>query len=75
MNELEKLRVLLPHWIEHNQEHTTEFQKWVERTLAGGEEQAARRLGEAVRSMELATQSLAMALETLGGPVSGHVDH
>ena len=30
MNEVEKLRVLIPHWIEHNQEHAAEFRHWVE---------------------------------------------
>jgi len=25
MDEVEKLRVLLPHWIEHNSEHAEEF--------------------------------------------------
>jgi hypothetical protein len=26
----EKLRVLLPHWIEHNAEHAAEFRQWAE---------------------------------------------
>ena len=25
MNETDKLRVLIPHWIEHNEEHAREF--------------------------------------------------
>ena len=28
MNETDKLRVLIPHWIEHNQEHAQEFRDW-----------------------------------------------
>ncbi|RLC93646.1 MAG: hypothetical protein DRI77_11685 [Chloroflexi bacterium] len=31
MNETDKLRVLLPHWIEHNGEHASEFKKWAEK--------------------------------------------
>jgi len=30
MNELDKLRVLIPHWIEHNREHAEEFRRWAE---------------------------------------------
>ena len=29
MNELEKLGVLIPHWIEHTQNHAAEFEKWI----------------------------------------------
>jgi hypothetical protein len=34
MDEIEKLRVLLPHWIEHNGEHAGEFREYAGR--AGG---------------------------------------
>ena len=27
-NTIKKLRVLLPHWIEHNNNHIAEFRKW-----------------------------------------------
>jgi hypothetical protein len=30
MNETDKLRVLIPHWIEHNSEHADEFRRWAE---------------------------------------------
>ena len=30
MNEIEKLRVLIPHWVEHNNEHAQEFRDWAE---------------------------------------------
>ena len=32
MDETEKLRVLLPHWIEHNGEHAQEFRDYAERS-------------------------------------------
>ncbi len=32
MNELEKLRVLIPHWIERNEEHAQEFRKWAQKS-------------------------------------------
>ena len=31
MNDLEKLQVLIPHWIEHNNEHADEFRRWAEK--------------------------------------------
>ena len=37
MNEIEKLRLLLPHWQAHNQEHAGEFHTWAERARALGE--------------------------------------
>jgi hypothetical protein len=38
VTDLEKLRVLLPHWIEHNAEHAAEFRQWAER--AGADDSA-----------------------------------
>ena len=32
MDQIEKLRVLLPHWIEHNGEHAAEFRDYAERS-------------------------------------------
>ena len=28
MNDLEKLKKLLPHWMEHNDEHTKTYEAW-----------------------------------------------
>ncbi len=65
--DLEKLRVLLPHWIEHNAEHAGEFRTWVERSREAGEQ-----IVEAAQYMELANQALEKALEKLGGPLEHH---
>jgi len=64
MNEQEKLRVLIPHWIEHNQEHAEEFRRWAIRANVGG--------GEIITAADLmltANQSLELALQKLGGPL------
>ena len=29
--DVEKLKLLLPHWIEHTEEHADEYKKWLER--------------------------------------------
>ncbi len=65
MEETEKLRVLLPHWIEHNGEHAREFREWAER--AG---EARNALWDAARLLEEANARLQEALEQLGGPLA-----
>ncbi|HHH81511.1 MAG TPA: hypothetical protein ENL35_00810 [Chloroflexi bacterium] len=67
MEDLEKLRILVPHWIEHNAEHAAEFRAWGRR--AGG---TARALIEtAADQLEAANRSLEEALKALGGPIEG----
>jgi hypothetical protein len=61
MNEQQKLRVLIPHWIEHNQEHAQEFLRFLE---AAGD--AATDLEKAAEQMAQVNQALAAALEKLG---------
>ncbi len=67
MNELEKLRVLIPHWIEHNLEHAAEFRKWADQ--AGD---AAPEILSAANEMIQANASLEAALEKLGGNLDYH---
>jgi hypothetical protein len=61
MNEIEKLRVLIPHWVEHNQEHADEFRRWAN---AAGE--AATNLLAAAEAMQQVNRILESALEKLG---------
>jgi hypothetical protein len=70
MNEIEKLRVLIPHWIEHNEEHASEFQLWAE--LA---KEASQDILATAENMMRANQALAEALEKLGGPNSVRTIH
>ena len=70
MNEQEKLRVLIPHWIEHNEEHADEFRRWAEQ--AG---EAATDILAAAEAMNWVNGSLAKALENLGGPLDIHHHH
>ena len=58
MNDTDKLRILLPHWVEHNGEHAAEFRKWAakvappvqDKVIAAAElmDQASARLQEAL---------------------------
>ena len=67
MSETDKLRVLLPHWIEHNGEHAWEFREWAERGGAAGDALAA-----AAGLIEEANVQLEAALDQLGGPLEQH---
>ena len=70
MTDMEKLRALLPHWMEHNGEHAAEFERWAERAASATHEQAAELIRLAARQMEQANVTLQRALDELGGPVS-----
>jgi len=72
MTETDKLRVLLQHWAEHNEEHAAEFLRWSEK--AGPAAAAVRGAAEKMKAVNL---ELSTALELLGGPLEhphGH-DH
>ncbi len=64
MNELEKLQVLLPHWIEHNQGHAEECRKWADQV---GQEKVQSSLNGALEAMEQVSKYLNKALEAAGG--------
>jgi hypothetical protein len=69
MEETDKLRVLLPHWIEHNGEHAQEFRGWAERAGVAG-----NALLDAARLLEEANIRLQEGLERLGGPLEHHYE-
>ncbi|MCX5876259.1 MAG: hypothetical protein NT087_08210 [Deltaproteobacteria bacterium] len=69
---MEKLQILLPHWIEHNHNHETEFKKWVDLARAEGQGPLAELLDKAVSSMAETDSILKKALAEVGGPGAGH---
>ncbi|NOQ46684.1 MAG: hypothetical protein GQ559_08455 [Desulfobulbaceae bacterium] len=71
MNDLEKLRVMLPHWIEHNSGHGEEFAGWAEK-LSESDGEIAGLLARAVTSLQEAQSALEQALEKAGGAMEGH---
>ena len=75
MKEVEKLRVLLPHWLEHNKSHAAEFTKWAQAAEKQGENEVAALINQAVASLQEADNSLIQALEKIGGPQEGHHHH
>jgi hypothetical protein len=66
VNDLEKLRVLLPHWIEHNAEHASELRTWAERMQLTREVDAAERLSAAAELLGQAGNHLAKLSDEIG---------
>mgnify|MGYP006287541891 CR=1 FL=1 len=66
MKAVEKLRHLIPHWIEHNQQHAAEFERWSAEAGPVGED-----IRQAAEAMVGVNQRLESALEKLGGPLEG----
>jgi len=60
----DKLRFLLPHWIEHGNEHAEEFRTWANKATLSKQDILA-----AAGHYEVAARSLEAALEKLGGPI------
>ncbi|MCF6186071.1 MAG: hypothetical protein L3J49_01130 [Desulfobulbaceae bacterium] len=74
MDVIEKLRVMLPHWIEHNRSHGEEFAGWAEQLTQANAELAGQ-LNSAVHALEDARQALEKALEMTGGPLAEEAGH
>jgi hypothetical protein len=66
----DKLRTLLPHWIEHNAEHAADFRLWVKQAS-----EVEAEIEEAAARMEEANEALAAALAKLGGSMGNHDHH
>lgn len=75
MKEVEKLRVLLPHWIEHNSGHEAECLKWVDIANKEGQESVAKHIAAAVEMMKEVNTLLEKALHEAGGPSAENHHH
>ena len=65
MNEKEKLRVLVDHWIEHNRDHADEFREWARRARDFAGEAAGDNILQAAGRLEEANEFLLRAAEEL----------
>ena len=79
MNEIEKLRVILPHWIEHNKNHEKEFNKWMAIINKGNETDIAALLNRAVSSLQDIDTVLSLIADKIGAlkgeDSQGHTHH
>ncbi|HBG18305.1 MAG TPA: hypothetical protein DDY32_03260, partial [Desulfobulbaceae bacterium] len=72
MDNVEKLRVMLQHWIEHNKGHMEEFTKWQETMAGEGKTSLAAHIAKAIEMMVGMNEELHQALHEAGG--HGHDD-
>ena len=66
IDERTKLKALLNYWIEHNREHSQEFNEWAEKAKELGEDEVGEAMLRAVQEMDKSSQLLVKALEKLG---------
>jgi hypothetical protein len=60
---IKKLKVLLSHWMEHNQEHAAEYEKWALKAKAEGFAELDHALKEASNVIRKTNEKLANTLE------------
>ncbi|MCD6232348.1 hypothetical protein J7K28_06990 [Candidatus Aerophobetes bacterium] len=64
-NDKEKLKILLEHWIKHNNEHLQEFQKWAKKAKVSGNISVHNDILRAVEKMREVNKYLANGREKL----------
>ncbi len=75
MDDLDKLRVMLPHWIDHNRGHGREYAEWARHMGNCGQDEIAALLSRAETLLQQADTALQEALRKAGGPPDGHEEH
>ena len=65
-SDMEKLEILLQHWVEHNREHSGEFREWAGKAKALGHTAVHDEILQAVEQMDRVNEFLLRALKRLG---------
>ncbi|MBN2099532.1 MAG: hypothetical protein JW753_08055 [Dehalococcoidia bacterium] len=60
-----RLKILLNHWVEHNQEHAEEFTEWALKAKTAGKARVHDDMMKAVKQMRGANEALLAALDGL----------
>ena len=74
-SEIDKLRILLPHWISHSDNHKSEFVKWAATARNEGLEDVAVLIEQAIDKINETETTLTHALEKIGGPLADQGHH
>jgi len=74
-SDIEKLQMLITHWLQHNESHGREYSKWVEVARKAGLSSTAEYIEMAVDLLAKADKAFKIALESVGGPSKGHQHH
>ena len=75
ISDVEKLQLLLTHWLQHNESHSREYEKWAEVARQGGYSTAAECIEQALGLLAEADKAFEKALLSVGGPAEGHHHH
>lgn len=65
MDEKKKLSVVIEHWVEHNQSHMGEYQRWAQKAGELELELVKAQIEEAIGKLAQCNHCLAKALERL----------
>jgi hypothetical protein len=65
MDEKKKLSVVIEHWVEHNQSHMGEYQRWAQKAGELELELVKAQIEEAIGKLSQCNHCLAKALERL----------
>lgn len=63
--DLQKLRILLEHWIEHNEAHAEEFMEWADKAKELRSSAVTEKIATASDCMLKANESLRAAIKSL----------
>ena len=63
--EKSRLKIILAHWVEHNEDHSREFREWAEKARQMGEEDVADEILQAVGNMDKVTEIFNKTLKRL----------
>jgi hypothetical protein len=74
MESIDKVRVLLKHWIDHNGGHVAEFAKWRKIMADENRVSTAEALQKAIEQMDAVSATLQAALDEIGGG-GDHSEH
>ncbi len=75
MTDLEKLRILLPHWVAHNHEHMAEIDRWASLREISNNVQIKEALQKAIAATEKVNEELQHAMDMAGGPIENPETH
>lgn len=65
MSDIEKLKILMPHWINHNKDHIRDNEKWLKKTINLGLKDVGHELKEAIETLKKASRHIGLAYEKL----------
>ena len=74
-SDIEKLQMLITHWLQHNADHGREYAKWAKVARQAGHVTTAEDIEQAVELLARADKAFEKALASLGGPSKEHHHH